>query len=158
MYWLTEYPVDKVSFFMAKYLIRNSPPPLEILRGGNKMFSLNTERKILKISTSIKSPQEIRSLYIKVYMYSVSYVNISWCNFLWSEYFKDYFCENGSHAGCDIRIVFTFPPNDSTLQYKKCVHLWNNFPCIRTLSRSKQRELKTKHCSNIVSKIFLLGQ
>ena len=33
-------------------------------------------------------------------------------------------------SGCDIRVVFTFPPKDSTLQYKKYVHLWNNFPCI----------------------------
>ena len=32
--------------------------------------------------------------------------------------------------GFDIRLVFPFPPRDSTLQYKKCVHLWNNFPCI----------------------------
>ena len=45
-------------------------------------------------------------------------------SFLWPEYFIDYFC---------VRLVFTFPPKDSTLQYKKCVHLWNNFPCIRTL-------------------------
>ena len=36
-------------------------------------------------------------------------------------------------SGCDIRLVFTFPPKDSTLQYKNCVHLWNNFPSISTL-------------------------
>ena len=36
-------------------------------------------------------------------------------------------------SGCDIRLVFTLPPRDSTLQYKRCVHLWNNFPCIITL-------------------------
>jgi len=29
----------------------------------------------------------------------------------------------------DIRLVFTLPPRDSTLQYKRCVHFWNNFPC-----------------------------
>ena len=23
-------------------------------------------------------------------------------------------------SGCDIRLVFTFPPKDTTLQYKKC--------------------------------------
>ena len=34
-----------------------------------------------------------------------------------------------------IRLVFTFPPKDSTLQYKKFVHLWNNFPCIITLRK-----------------------
>ena len=36
-------------------------------------------------------------------------------------------------SGFDIRLVFTLPPRDSTLQYKKCVHLWNNFPCNSTL-------------------------
>ena len=33
-------------------------------------------------------------------------------------------------SGFDIRLVFTLPPRDSTLQYKRCVCLWNNFPCI----------------------------
>ena len=33
-------------------------------------------------------------------------------------------------SGLDIRLVFTLPPSDSTLQYKRCVHLWNNFSCI----------------------------
>ena len=36
-------------------------------------------------------------------------------------------------SGCDIRLVFTLPPRDSTLQYKRCEHLWNNFLCISTL-------------------------
>ena len=27
-----------------------------------------------------------------------------------------------SMSGCDIRLVFTFPPKDSTLQYKKYVY------------------------------------
>ena len=40
-----------------------------------------------------------------------------------------------SMSGCGICLVFTFPPKDSTLEYKKCVHLWNNFPCISTLGR-----------------------
>ena len=35
--------------------------------------------------------------------------------------------------GFDIRRVFKLPPRDSTLQYKSCIHLWNNFPCITTL-------------------------
>ena len=35
--------------------------------------------------------------------------------------------------GFDIRLAFTLPPRDSTLQYKRCVNLWNNFPCIITL-------------------------
>ena len=36
-------------------------------------------------------------------------------------------------SGFDIRLVFTLQPGDSTLQYKRCVHLWNNIPCIITL-------------------------
>ena len=43
------------------------------------------------------------------------------------------FVKIDSMSGFDIRLVFTFPPKDSTLQYKKCVHLWNNLPCIITL-------------------------
>ena len=38
-------------------------------------------------------------------------------------------------SGFDIRLVFTLPPRDSTLQYKRCVHFWNNFPCITSLLR-----------------------
>ena len=36
-------------------------------------------------------------------------------------------------SGFDIRLVFTLPPRDSTLQYKRFVHVWNNFPCITSL-------------------------
>ena len=32
-------------------------------------------------------------------------------------------------SGCDIRFVFTLHSRDSTLQYKKCLHLWNNHGC-----------------------------
>jgi len=39
-------------------------------------------------------------------------------------------------SGFDIRLVFTLPPRDSTLQYTRCAHLWNNFPCIITLSNT----------------------
>ena len=38
-------------------------------------------------------------------------------------------------SGFDIRLVFTLAPRDSTLQYKRCVHLLNNFPCIKSLIR-----------------------
>ena len=40
-----------------------------------------------------------------------------------------------SMLGCDIRLVFTFPPKDRTLQNKKFVHLWKNFPCISTSNK-----------------------
>ena len=39
----------------------------------------------------------------------------------------------------DIRLVFTLAPRDSTLQYKRCVHFWNNFPCLTSLSWSNSR-------------------
>ena len=48
-----------------------------------------------------------------------------------------FYVKNGSHIrlwhGCNIRLVFTLSPRDSTPQYKRCVHLWNNFPCIITI-------------------------
>jgi len=40
-------------------------------------------------------------------------------------------------SGFDIRLVFTLPPSDSTLQYKTCVHFWNNFPCIKFLIQAR---------------------
>ena len=40
-------------------------------------------------------------------------------------------------SGFDIRLVFTLPPSNSTLQYKRCIHLWNNFPCIKSLVGGK---------------------
>ena len=43
----------------------------------------------------------------------------------------------GPLAGFDIRLVFTLPPRDSTLQYKRCVHFWNNYPCITFLTKPK---------------------
>ena len=38
-------------------------------------------------------------------------------------------------SGFDIPLVFTLLPRDSTLQYKRCVHFWNNFPCLTILER-----------------------
>ena len=58
-------------------------------------------------------------------------------SFLWPEYFIDFFMwKMDPMSGFDIRLVFTLPPSDSTLQYKRCVHLWfwNKFPCIITYS------------------------
>jgi len=36
-------------------------------------------------------------------------------------------------SGFDICLVFALPTRDSTLQYKRCLHFWNNFPCITSL-------------------------
>ena len=55
-------------------------------------------------------------------------------SFLWPEYFIDFLMwKMDPMSGCDIRFVFTLPPRNSALQYKRCVHLWKNFPCIITL-------------------------
>ena len=65
-----------------------------------------------------------------------------------------FFMKMNSMSGCDIRLVFTFPPNDSTLltlQYKKCVHLCNNFPCISTLTLAVL-SLFTVLCSTLLCK------
>ena len=47
-------------------------------------------------------------------------------------------------SGFDIRLVFSLPPSDSTLQYKKCMHLWNNFPCIKSLIEGRNPKLRFK--------------
>ena len=51
-------------------------------------------------------------------------------------------------SGCDNpTLVFTLEPKDSTLQYKKCVHLWNNFdallPWINLSSLIKSKNLNS---------------
>ena len=37
-------------------------------------------------------------------------------------------------SGFDIRLVFTLVPRNSTLQYLRCVHFWNGFPCLTSLT------------------------
>ena len=54
---------------------------------------------------------------------------------LWTEYFIDFYVKDGSHVRPrHPSWVFTLPPKESTMQYKRCAHLWNNFPCIINLS------------------------
>ena len=43
-------------------------------------------------------------------------------------------------SGFDIRLVFTLPPSDSTLQYKRCVHL-----VIKCLFYDNRRGLYSVH-------------
>ena len=52
-------------------------------------------------------------------------------------------------SGFDIRLVFTLPPRDRTLQYKRCVHFWNNFPCITIFGYFKQWILLDLHMFEI---------
>ena len=56
-------------------------------------------------------------------------------SFWWPEYFIDFLCERWIPCQA-VTFVFTLTPRDSTLQYKRCVHFWNNFPCITSLSLS----------------------
>ena len=66
---------------------------------------------------------------------------------LWPEYSIDFFLwKMDPMSGFDIRLGFKLPPRDSTLQYKRCVHLWNNFPCITSLHACK---LGTAVCKSL---------
>jgi len=74
-------------------------------------------------------------------------------SFLWPEYFIDFFMwKMDPMSGCNIRLVFTFPPRDSTLQYKRCVHLWDNFPCITSSYVCSKQKFPRK----IFNPIFLI--
>jgi len=67
-------------------------------------------------------------------------------SFLWPEYFIDFFMwKMDPMSGLDIRLVFTLPPRDITLQYKRCVHFWNNFPCITSLNMGMEEVLSSNH-------------
>ena len=57
----------------------------------------------------------------------------------------------------DIRLVFTFPPKYSTLQYKKCVHLWNDFPCISIWAQPNENDLLKPGTSINLALIKLYG-
>jgi len=52
-------------------------------------------------------------------------------------------------SGFDIRLVFTLAPRDSTLQYKRCVHFWNNFPYITSLIQLKKQLISEKPSLNM---------
>ena len=52
-------------------------------------------------------------------------------------------------SGFDIGLVFTLPPRDSTLQYKRCVHLWYNFPCISTSAWRSSEVKKLRICHKL---------
>ena len=58
-------------------------------------------------------------------------------------------------SGCDIRLVFTLQPRDSTLQYKRCVHLWNKFPYIITLWEAIKIYFRQKPKLNLEILTFL---
>ena len=50
-------------------------------------------------------------------------------------------------SGFDIRLVFTLPPKDSKLQYKRCVHFWKNFPCLTILGLDQSDVHYSSHLS-----------
>ena len=56
-------------------------------------------------------------------------------SFLWPEYFIDFLMKKmDPMSGFNNRLLFTLPSRDSKLQYIRCVHFWNNFPCITSLT------------------------
>ena len=75
---------------------------------------------------------------------------------------KIIFVKMDSMSGCNIRLVFPFPPKDSTLQNKKCVYLWNNFPCIRTFLKINNLTmpwlLTSKYNSFLLNHVWHLTQ
>ena len=53
--------------------------------------------------------------------------------FLWPEYVIAFLCERLIPCHSSTSVLCLLSPRDSTLQYKGCVHLWNNILCIITL-------------------------
>ena len=71
-------------------------------------------------------------------------------NSFWPEYFIDFFkWKMDPMSGCNIRLVFTLPPRDSTLQYKRCVHLWNNFPIKVNTASVYNRNVVARSCAQL---------
>ena len=53
---------------------------------------------------------------------------------LWPEYFIDFVCERWIPCQALTSVLcLHYRPETVTLQYKRCVHFWNNFPCITSL-------------------------
>ena len=76
---------------------------------------------------------------------------------IWPKFFIDFFMwKMDPMSGFDIRLVFTLPPRDSTMQYKRCVHLWNNFPCIITLFLVHTNVWRVKYYLTLYLKSFML--
>ena len=63
--------------------------------------------------------------------------NNSHNSFLWPEYFRDYFCENGFHIRLWHLSGVYFSAQRQHTAVQKCVHLWNNFPSISTLLQAR---------------------
>ena len=61
-----------------------------------------------------------------------------------------FYVKDGSH----FRLVFTLPPRDNTLQYKRCVHFWKNFPCITSLSRRGNCSFSVLYCHCTVTVLY----
>ena len=55
-------------------------------------------------------------------------------SFLWLEYFIDYLCERWIPCQASTSVLsLHHRPVTVHCMYKRCVHLWNNFPCIKSL-------------------------
>jgi len=70
-------------------------------------------------------------------------------NFLWLEYFINFLCERW--IPCQpVTSVLCLHYRDSTLQYKRCVHLGHNFPCIITMHKRIFWMYSLKSCVFVV--------
>jgi len=124
---------DTQRYFLNLYLIK------VIMQG-----KLSAVLRILCVhieTSSLRAEFVIKNRCLSVCLVSEEVKSIKFDNFdnshnsfLWPEYFIDFFMwKMNPMSGCNIRLVYTLPPWDSTLQYKRCEHFWNNFPCITFL-------------------------
>ena len=67
-----------------------------------------------------------------------------------------FYVNDGSMSGFDIRLVFLLVPRDSTLQYKRCVHFWNNFPCIPSLPARYYTDIESLFSLNFIPSFLVL--
>ena len=138
MCWLTEYPVGKVSFLLFKHNTHFSCTPLKMFWGGqnihlappNKMSSCAPGYGTLCMSLiitirshivvqGISNPRKVN--FGCVYSAYISKPVLSGRN-LWTRIDASVLC---LHYRPEIVHCST---------YKRWVHLWNNFPCITSLS------------------------
>ena len=59
-----------------------------------------------------------------------------------------FYLKYGSHVRLWHRSCVSLPSRDSALQYKRCVHLWNKFPCIITLALNNIVFISYLHCKS----------
>ena len=105
-----------------------------MLRNKLQKYNFNQSRKHLNQLYVVTGDVAVEDYMFKALNFD-NFDNSHNC-FLWPEYFIDFFMwKMDPMSGCNIRLVFTLAPRDSTLQYKRWIYFWNNFPCITFLSK-----------------------